>query len=416
MENTVSKPSESDALNVVEILNLFFAKLQVNAESDSIWLQGIYEPGNDRQYGNYFYDKIKDVNSAEYINLLVPPLLRPKLKPKNEIKIRGILSKRLREGGAIHLAFIAAHLEYSVAQSADPVLEEQWKRLQIRAQIPRKDVDYLIQNQFAKNEKPVIVIFTGESSIVTEEFFNQLGPSIDEYEIEIIRTNLKKPEQLAKDIRKVDIEHQIKYIALMRGGGEGLECFNNPELADSILNSNNPVLSALGHATDNTLAKQLADKIFDTPTAFGTWLKNVHERFAEHQANSKALLLEQVRKTTEQEIRLLEEQKIQLSRALESKEKNLEALQNNQKSQNEQNQQLHKHIQELSMQFKQASEQHISAQKELQLLRSELTENTKQFEIKIKATQKNHKLMLLIVALISAILGILAGFLFPPSI
>lgn len=59
-------------------------------------VQGFFIPGNGQLYQNgYYYDFIKDENNSSQISILVPAILRGKLKPNNLIVVSGIITKRI---------------------------------------------------------------------------------------------------------------------------------------------------------------------------------------------------------------------------------------------------------------------------------------------------------------------------------
>jgi exodeoxyribonuclease VII large subunit len=62
---------------------------------------------------------------------------------------------------------------------------------------------------------------------------------------------------------------EIEVVILARGGGsfEDLWCFNSPELAYAIYQCTRPVVTAIGHETDTTIADMVADLRAPTPTA-----------------------------------------------------------------------------------------------------------------------------------------------------
>ena len=57
-------------------------------------------------------------------------------------------------------------------------------------------------------------------------------------------------------------------IIIARGGGsfEDLDCFNSEKLARHIFKSENPIISAIGHETDFTIADYVSDFRASTPT------------------------------------------------------------------------------------------------------------------------------------------------------
>lgn len=77
------------------------------------------------------------------------------------------------------------------------------------------------------------------------------------------------PGQIAAGIRLANSLEQIDLLIVGRGGGsiEELWAFNTETVARSIYESNIPVISAVGHETDFTIADFVADKRAPTPSA-----------------------------------------------------------------------------------------------------------------------------------------------------
>lgn len=77
--------------------------------------------------------------------------------------------------------------------------------------------------------------------------------------------------EIARTIRLIGANHQslaIDAILVTRGGGslEDLWSFNEREVAEAILKSPVPVVAAIGHETDTTIAELVADARASTPT------------------------------------------------------------------------------------------------------------------------------------------------------
>jgi exodeoxyribonuclease VII large subunit len=74
-----------------------------------------------------------------------------------------------------------------------------------------------------------------------------------------------------QEIRKQDLlrGHAVEVIIIARGGGsvEDLACFNHEGLARAVAESRIPVISAIGHETDFTIADFVADLRAPTPSA-----------------------------------------------------------------------------------------------------------------------------------------------------
>ena len=76
------------------------------------------------------------------------------------------------------------------------------------------------------------------------------------------------PRSIISAIKKLD-KMNLDVIIVGRGGGsiEDLYCFNDEELAETIFNTKTPIISAVGHETDFTIADFVADLRAPTPSA-----------------------------------------------------------------------------------------------------------------------------------------------------
>lgn len=90
----------------------------------------------------------------------------------------------------------------------------------------------------------------------------------------------KKPSQtVASAIRALGELEQVDVIIVARGGGsvEDLNVFNAEEVADAIYCSPKPVVSAIGHEINYTIADLVADVRAATPSAAGELVAPVKE-------------------------------------------------------------------------------------------------------------------------------------------
>ena len=76
-------------------------------------------------------------------------------------------------------------------------------------------------------------------------------------------------QEIARAIEEMNKKHAADVLIVGRGGGslEDLWAFNEPVVAEAIVNSEIPVISAVGHETDFTIADFAADLRAPTPSA-----------------------------------------------------------------------------------------------------------------------------------------------------
>jgi exodeoxyribonuclease VII large subunit len=126
-----------------------------------------------------------------------------------------------------------------------------------------------------KRELPRMPIKIGVSTSPTgaavQDIFSTLKRRFPYAEI-YFRPTIVQGESATADIVKAIKElnqTEAEVLIIGRGGGsiEDLWAYNTEEVANAIFNSNIPVISAVGHETDFTIADFVADRRAATPTA-----------------------------------------------------------------------------------------------------------------------------------------------------
>jgi len=118
-------------------------------------------------------------------------------------------------------------------------------------------------------------------------FFHLLFPALlqGERAIDSIITQLQQ-------IRKVI--HHFDVVAIIRGGGGdvGLSSFNNYRLSKEIARFPIPVITGIGHATNETVAEMVAYKNSITPTALAEYLLQQFHNFSVPVRNAEATIID----------------------------------------------------------------------------------------------------------------------------
>jgi len=117
-----------------------------------------------------------------------------------------------------------------------------------------------------------ICIITSPRGAVIHDLLNVLNRRFCCVAVEILPVRVQGEgavEEIAKAIRAANRRKRAKVIILARGGGslEDLAAFNSEDVARAIFNSDIPVISAVGHETDVTIADFVADMRAPTPSA-----------------------------------------------------------------------------------------------------------------------------------------------------
>lgn len=93
-------------------------------------------------------------------------------------------------------------------------------------------------------------------------------PHVNYLVVETLVQGTDAPADIVNSISYLNARNDVDIIVLARGGGslEDLWAFNSEEVAREIFNSRIPVVSAVGHETDYTIADFVADVRAPTPT------------------------------------------------------------------------------------------------------------------------------------------------------
>lgn len=230
----------------------------------SIWVRG--EISNYKNhYSGHMYFTLKDDKSLIKCVMFKTNASKLKFLPDNGMKviIRGYISVFERDGqyqlyveemqpdgmGSLHIAF------------------EQLKK--------KLEAEGLFDNA-RKKKLPFlptsIGVVTSKTGAVIRDIINVLSRRFYNINIKLYPVAVQgeqAAEQIAKAIRWFNKSGSVDVIIVGRGGGslEDLWAFNEEVVARSIFDSEIPVISAVGHETDFTIADFVADVRAPTPSA-----------------------------------------------------------------------------------------------------------------------------------------------------
>ncbi|MDQ1096855.1 MULTISPECIES: exodeoxyribonuclease VII large subunit [Chryseobacterium] len=278
------------------VIGLFNNALKLNATVNLIYLKGRYSYGGGKAYVNYYYDFLYSESDSTSIGVKMPGLLRSKIVNNELYTLRGFIEKRIKNS-SIELVFVVDEI---IAQEEKAVSEEDLKRydlIQRKLEQGSRDLETFIRNKILQSEKVRIANVFGHNAIVQKDFYEGLDVSSKDFDIDEYTCNITSATSVSDVLSRIsDTGYDV--IALVRGGGDkqSFEVFNSLSLAEQFIALPSITITALGHTADETLLDKLADKRYHLPHDYGAGLHSILNKLTEEKSNSRALLIEEVRK------------------------------------------------------------------------------------------------------------------------
>ena len=263
--------NNQEIISVSDVNNL--AKGLLEKDLSNVWIQGEISSFTAHGSGHWYFT-IKDKKSAldcvmfkfDNINLLFEP------KVGDELILNGNVSIYSPTG---RYQFNVKHIEVSGEGALLRAFEELKKKLELEGlfdETRKKDLP----------EFPMeISVITSATGAVIKDIINVLSRRSPNMTLTLVEAQVqgKQAEKsICNAIERVNYFRQSDLIILARGGGsiEDLWCFNMESVARSILNSEIPLISAVGHETDFTISDFVSDLRAPTPSAAAEIISQNH--------------------------------------------------------------------------------------------------------------------------------------------
>ena len=368
---TVYKPSE-----LLGIFTSFLSQTDVNRKV--IYLRGIYlkNPKHDPRW-NSRYDTLRDEDTQTEITLQIPQRLCDNLKDGNLVQVGGVLGRRAQNNCHIQLMLVVSRIDIVQEQAID---EAEIKRMELRqkkASVGFKNVDSLLEQLLYTDQRPQVALVFAQTSITMSDFEAGINAAKSAIDFTERRVNFSNSQELVRTLQALD-EFDFSVIALVRGGGGGIEKLDDLDVLETVVNLKTPTIAAIGHVEEKLFIKQLVDKCAPTPNGLGQYFSEMVESVSEKKTKSRAALTEQIKKQFKDQLEAGQKQNKELQEKLTSLTK---AQEEAVKKHNEQVQALTKVQAEAT---KKHNEQVEVLGKQNQELQKKLSEITKAHE----ATQK----------------------------
>ena len=373
----IYKPSE-----LIGIFNSILAKQSVNAQV--VFLRGVYLASGKQPYSGYFYDTLRDEDGMEELTLRLTQQQRENLKNGNLVNVGGVLNRNVSNKGFIQLNLNVSRIDIVQEQAID---ENEIKRIELHRQKVSKgykSVDTILEGMLYADQKPLVALVFAQSSITMTDFNSGINAAKSAIDFREFRVNFSNSTVLSNNLKNLDAQGYT-VIAIIRGGGAGIEKVDELEVLDTVVNMNTPLIAAIGHPDVKLFIKQICDKEVSTPTGLGQYFSEMVESVSEKKTKSRAALTEQIKKQFKDQLEAGQRQNKELQEKLKILTKNQEeatkAQQEAIKKHNEQvaaAQKQNKELQEQLKSIQKSHEQQIAKLNETQ--KQQLEQQKKQQE------------------------------------
>jgi exodeoxyribonuclease VII large subunit len=253
----------------------------VEQEFGDIWVEG--EISNFRPApSGHLYFTLKDADAQLPVVLFRRQAMLLRFRPEDglHVLVRGRVSVYEQRG---QMQLVAETLEPVGAGSLQLAFEQLKERLKAEG----------LFDAARKRPLPMfprcVGIVTSPTGAVIRDFVNIVTRRHSGLHIRLYPVSVQgesAPAEIEAALADLNSSELVDLIVLARGGGslEDLAAFNSERVARAIASSRLPVVSAVGHETDFTIADFAADLRAPTPSAAAELITEAQHKIAEHLA------------------------------------------------------------------------------------------------------------------------------------
>ena len=241
-----------------------FAKHILESEVGQVWISGEISNFVAAASGHWYFtlkDQRAQLKSAMFRN----SNRLANIKPKNgdKVLVRGSVSLYEARGD---FQLIASHIE----PEGEGLLKQQFDLL--KQKLAAEGLFSQEHKQPLPADPKTIGVITSDTGAAFQDIIRVLhrrNPSIKIILYPSLVQGDAAAQQLLKALNQATTRNEVDVLIIGRGGGamEDLWCFNDEQLARAIFASPIPIISAVGHEIDFTIADFVADLRAPTPSA-----------------------------------------------------------------------------------------------------------------------------------------------------
>lgn len=251
-------------LTVSQINRYLASKIRGDMKLKSIAVKGEISNLNMSYSSGHFYFTLKDENSSLKAVMFANAAKNLKIELQNGINVMALGNIDCYERDGVYQIIVTDIQPVGIG-----VVKESLDKLKLRL----KEKGYF--NSSIKKKIPhkpkTIGIVTSVTGAALQDILNILKRRYPICKVLVFPTLVQgkdAKENISNALSLADTMN-LDTLILARGGGsaEDLSVFNEEKVADAIFNVNTPIISAVGHETDITIADLVADLRAPTPSA-----------------------------------------------------------------------------------------------------------------------------------------------------
>jgi hypothetical protein len=279
----------------VEVVGLYRKYLDKGSTNNVVWIRGIYiqRPNQNLQWAA-FYDELRDPdNTNQSITLKINRQDRAKLRSNSLVHIGGLIELVANNTGTIQILINVTRYEIVKDQF---VTEQDLKRNEIRITKSKKgfkNVDAILEDKLFRDERPKVALVFALTSITMADFNAGVNAAAVKIDFQEHRQSFGNAAMLSSFLQNLD-RSGYDVIALVRGGGGGIEALDEIQVLQTVSMMTTPVICAIGHVGEELFMKSIADKVAPTPNGLGQYFSEMVERVVAKRNNSRAALIKEV--------------------------------------------------------------------------------------------------------------------------
>lgn len=240
------------------------AKMLLEGQLGLVWLTG--EISNFSQpVSGHWYLTLKDENSQVRAAMFRMKNMRVGFRPQNGMQVLVRAAVSLYEPRGDYQLIIE-----SMHPAGEGLLQQQFEQLKMKLAAEGLFAQNLKKNlpHFCKT----VGVITSPTGAALQDILHILKRRDPNLNVVIYPTTVQGKEaagEIVEMLNLANIRRETDVLIVGRGGGslEDLWCFNEEAVARAIFHSALPVISAVGHETDVTIADFVADVRAPTPSA-----------------------------------------------------------------------------------------------------------------------------------------------------